>query len=346
MLNRANIEEVEKILGSISRQNAHILFLQHFSDFSEFFINTISKGYKLEETFGSRAQQNLLPPLSFTLINSVIFDINNSNAQYHDALKKFQFPFNELINHQILKFEFPAVYNNKNTLETISKNTKIPKETSRKFVNELMNIDLIQKDKTAGLIFNFDIPFNTNLFKKYNLNAMKQLSKNWSFLIDSLISQGILNNKHKISNINFSQLDDDSYIKNLMLLHWYYLIALTYIQNTNLNYNETCIVSSALFFYKDKKIFDTKNIDFYEAGILRPVNMSSIAESTAIPFATVRRSVQKLVNKKYLIKKNNNIFVSDLILDYKKHNLQGKWSLPMLHDILVIASEMHSPPDY
>ena len=74
--------------------------------------------------------------------------------------------------------------------------------------------------------------------------------------------------------------------------------------------------------------------------------MSSIAASTAIPFDTVRRSVQKLVNKKYLIKKNNDIFVSDLILDYKKHNLQGKWSLPMLHDILIIASEMHSPPDY
>ena len=89
MLNRANIEEVEKILGSISRQNAHILFLQHFSDFSEFFINTVSRGYKLEETFGSRAQQNLLPPLSFTIINSAIFHINNSNAQYHDALKKF-----------------------------------------------------------------------------------------------------------------------------------------------------------------------------------------------------------------------------------------------------------------
>jgi hypothetical protein len=175
---------------------------------------------------------------------------------------------------------------------------------------------------------------------------MKQLSKNWSFLIDSLISQGILDNKHKIPNINFSQLDDDSYIKNLILLHWYYLIALTYIQNTNLNYNETCILSSALFFYKDKKIFDTENTDFYEADILRPVNVSSIAASTAIPFETVRRSVKKLINKKYLTKKNNNIFVSDLILDYKKHNLQGKWSLPMLHDILIIASEMHSPPDY
>ena len=89
MLNRDNIQEVEKILGTISRQNAHILFLQHFSDFSEFFINTVSRGYKLEETFGSRAQQNLLPPLSFTIINTVISKLNNSNAQYHDELKKF-----------------------------------------------------------------------------------------------------------------------------------------------------------------------------------------------------------------------------------------------------------------
>ena len=346
MLNRDNIQEVEKILGTISRQNAHILFLQHFSDFSEFFINTVSRGYKLEETFGSRAQQNLLPPLSFTIINTVISKLNNSNAQYHDELKKFQFPFNELIKHSILKFEFPAVYNNKNTLETLSKNTKIPKETTRKFIKEWMSIDLIQKDKSDGLVLNFDIPFNTNLFQKYNLNAMKQLSKNWSFLIDSLISQGILNNKHKIPNINFSKLDNNSYVRNLTFLHWYYLIALTYIQNTNLNYNETCILSSALFFYKDKKIFDTKNVDLYEADILRPVNMSSIAASTAIPFETVRRSVQKLINKKYLIKKNNNIFVSDLVLDHKKNKLPGKWALQMLHDVLIIASEMHSPPDY
>ena len=90
MLNRDNIHEVEKILGSISRQNGHILFLQHFSDFSEFFINTVSRGYKLEETFGSRAQQNLLPPLSFTLINSIIFEINNhqSLALKRQHLKK------------------------------------------------------------------------------------------------------------------------------------------------------------------------------------------------------------------------------------------------------------------
>ena len=345
MLNRDNRQEVEKIIGSISRQRAHILFLQHFSDFSEFFINTVSTGYEVEEAFGSRAQQNLLPPLSFTIINSAISQLNNSNAKYHDEFNNFKFPLNALIKHPILKFEFPAVYNKKNTLATISKNTKIPKETTRKFVNEWMSINIIQKDKSDGLILNFDIPFNTNLFKKYNLNAMKQLSKNWSFLIDNLISYGILNNKHKIPNINFSKLDNNSYIKNLTFLHWYYLIALTYIQNTNLNYNETCILSSALFFYKNKKIFDTQNLDLYKADILRPVNMSSIAASTAIPFETVRRSVQNLIDKKYLIKKNNDIYVSDFILDYKKNALPDKWALPMLHDILIIASEMHTPPD-
>ena len=345
MLNRDNLKEVEEILGTISRQRAHLLFLQHFSDFSEFFINTVSAGYEIEEAFGYRAQPNVLPPLSFTILNTVISILNNSNAQYHDELKKFQFPFDKLIKHPILKFEFPAVYNKKNTLETISKNTKIPKETTRKFVNEWMSLNIIQKDKSDGLVINFDIPFNTNLFKKYNFNAMKQLSKNWSFLIDSLISEGILNNKHKIPNINFSKLDNNSYIRNLTFLHWYYLIALTYIQNTKLNYNETCILSSALFFYKNKKNFDTQNVDLYEADILRPVNISSIAASTAIPFETVRRSVQKLINKKYLIKKNNNIYVSDLILDYKKNKLPGKWALPLLHDILIIASEMHTLPD-
>ena len=93
MLNRDNLKEVEEILGTISRQRAHLLFLQHFSDFSEFFINTVSAGYEIEETFGYRAQPNVLPPLSFTIINSFISKLNNSNAQYHDEFKKFQFPF-------------------------------------------------------------------------------------------------------------------------------------------------------------------------------------------------------------------------------------------------------------
>ena len=345
MLNRENRQEVEKILGTISRQRAHILFLQHFSGFSEFFINTENAEGGIEEAFGDRAQQNVLPPLNFTIINTIIFQVNNSNAQFHNELKKFQFPLHEFINHPILKFEFPAAYNKKNTLETISKNTKIPKETTRKFVKEWKDINILQKDKSAGLILDFNKAFNTNIFKKYNLNAMKQLSRSWSFLIDSLISQGVLNNKHKIPNIKFSQIDNSFYVRNLMFLHWYYLIALTYIQNTNLNYNECCIISSALFFYADKKNFDTKNIDLYKADILRPVNISSIAASTTIPFETVRRSVQNLINKKYLIKKNNNIYVSDLILDYKKNKLPGKWALQMLHDILIIASEMHTSPD-
>ena len=72
MLNRDNLKEVEEILGTISRQRAHLLFLQHFSDFSEFFINTVSAGYEIEETFGYRAQPNVLPPLSFTIINTCL----------------------------------------------------------------------------------------------------------------------------------------------------------------------------------------------------------------------------------------------------------------------------------
>ena len=86
MLNRDNLQEVEEILGTISRQRAHLLFLQHFSDFSEFFINTVSRGYKLEETFGSRAQQNLLPPLSFTIINSVISQLDKGSLRVAERI--------------------------------------------------------------------------------------------------------------------------------------------------------------------------------------------------------------------------------------------------------------------
>ena len=205
----------------------------------------------------------------------------------------------------------------------------------------------IYKDKDMGLAFNFDSGFKEKLFFKYNTNFMNRISKNWSALIDSLIVQGFLKDEHRLPKINFKSMSELFYIQNLAIQHWYYLLSLTYIESSKyVTYNEACILSSALFFYGDKSTdFTSEQSDLYAAKILRPVNVSSISESTAIPLETVRRSIGKMIKKNLLRKENNDIYVTDLILGKTEIQIANDVALTFLNDILNIACIMHTNPD-
>jgi predicted transcriptional regulator len=254
---------------------------------------------------------------------------------------------NELKNHPILQFQFPVLNNKKNTIATISQNTKIPKESVRKWVNQWLKVGVMYKDKDIGLAVSFDAAFKEKLFFKYNSNFMSRISKNWSALIDSLIIQGFLKKEHHLPKINFNNMSELFYIQNFAIQHWYYLISLTYIQKSKyVNYNEACILSSALFFYGDKTTnFAIEQKDLYTAKILRPVNISSISESTAIPLETVRRSIGKMIKKNLLKKQGNDIFVTPLVLGDTEIQIASKVKLSFLHDLLTIASILHTSPD-
>ena len=347
MLNPTNLPEVENILASVSKKNGHQMFLQHMSSFSEFFLNIVSLGESIEETFGLRAAPQILPPISFTILNTYIHHKEQPDRAYHNELNQILFPINELKNHPILQFQFPVLDNKKNTIATISQNTKIPKESVRKWVNQWLKIGVIYKDKDIGLAFNFDAAFKKKLFFKYNSNFMNRISKNWSALVDSLIIQGFLNDEHRLPKINFKNMSELFYIQNLAIQHWYYLMSLTYIENNKyVNYNEACILSSALFFYGDKTTnFAIEQKDLYTAKILRPVNISSISESTVIPLETVRRSVGEMIKKNLLKKQGNDIFVTPLVLGDTEIQIASKVKLSFLHDLLTIASILHTSPD-
>ena len=347
MLDLAKLSEVKNILATVSKKNGHQMFLQHISSFSEFFLNIVSLGEDIEETFGLRAAPQVLPPISFTILNTYIYHKEHSDRNYHDQLNQIHFPINELKNHPILKFEFPVLNNKKNTIATISQNTKVPKETIRKWVNQWMKIGVIYKDKDMGLAFNFDSGFKEKLFFKYNTNFMNRISKNWSALIDSLIIQGFLKKEHQLPKINFKNMSELFYIQNFAIQHWYYLISLTYIQKSKyINYNEACILSSALFFYGDKTTnFAIDQKDLYTAKILRPVNISSISEYTVIPLETVRRSVGEMIKKNLLKKQGNDIFVTDLVLGRTETQIDKNVGLTFLRDLLKIACIMHTSPD-
>ena len=225
MLNQTNLLEVENILAAVSKKNGHHMFLQHMSSFSEFFLNIVSLGESIEETFGLRAAPQILPPISFTILNTYIHHKEQPDRAYHNELNQILFPINELKNHPILQFQFPVLDNKKNTIATISQNTKIPKESVRKWVNQWLKIGVIYKDKDIGLAFNFDAAFKEKLFFKYNSNFMNRISKNWSALVDSLIIQGFLNDEHRLPKINFKNMSELFYIQNLAIQHWYYLMS-------------------------------------------------------------------------------------------------------------------------
>ena len=97
--------------------------------------------------------------------------------------------------------------------------------------------------------------------------------------------------------------------------------------------------------YKKHTNFAIEQKDLYTAKILRPVNISSISESTAIPLETVRRSIGKMIKKNLLKKQGNDIFVTPLVLGDTEIQIASKVKLSFLHDLLTIASILHTSPD-
>ena len=90
------------------------------------------------------------------------------------------------------------------------------------------------------------------------------------------------------------------------MLHWYWSLCFRYIDKSPLNYNECCVLSSSLFFNKEfKNKMSSKNINFYYEGVIKPVNLNSIAESSLIPRESVRRIVNSLISKNILRKMKN-----------------------------------------
>ena len=105
------------------------------------------------------------------------------------------------------------------------------------------------------------------------------------------------------------------------------------------------MLSSCLFFKNDfKEKISDKNVDFYSEGVIKPVNLNSIAESTLIPRETVRRVVNSLIEKNILKKNNNKIYITEFVTDPKFLVTSSNKTLRnMLHDTLVIIVHMFNP---
>ncbi len=344
MIKIADINVIEKNLYKLPKEKSHMLLLLHLSVFSDFFLNITSFGDEVEKSLGARVGAKTLAPLSFIILNTIIYNYHEKNAPYHHEIRNMKLPIKEFMNHPLFKFEYSGVSKkfSKNTIECISHNINYPKETIRRQLKPWMKISAVLKDKKIGYYAPFEIIFDTDLFKKSHLWIARKMCKNWSDLLNSLSNLNYVSSSYTINANHLRNLDKNSYFKIWVMLHWYWSLCFRYINNSPINYNECCILSSSLFFNPSKtNEINDASINFYDKKILRPVNLNSIADSTLIPRESVRRIVNSLIEKKVLKKEGNKIYVTKFVTDPRFLITSGDKVLKnMLHDTLVIIVNM------
>jgi hypothetical protein len=347
MIRNKDIPDIEKKLSQLPRNEAHKLLLLHLSGFSDFFLNIASYGDEVERTLGARVNAKTLAPLSFTILNTIIYAYHNEDGPYHNDIIKLNLPIEEFKHHPLHKFDFSYKSQkfSKNTIECISHNTGYPKETVRRNLKPWLKIGAILKDKQIGYYAPFEIIFETDLFKKTHYWIAERMGKNWSDHLQSMIELGYLSESYSIDIHQLKNKDKYNYFRTWLMLHWYWSLCFKYINDSPLNYNECCVLSSALFFNKEfNNKMSSEKIDFYSEGVIRPVNLNSIAESSLIPRESVRRIVNSLIRKNLLKKDKNKIYVTEFVTSSKFLATSSDETLKsMLHDILIIVVNMFNP---
>lgn len=347
MINSSDIAFIEESLQNLPREKVHKLLLLHLSEFSNFFLNIASYGGEVEKELGTRVAAKTLAPLSFMIINTIVYTYQNKDAPYHQEIIKMNLPIHEFVNHPLFKFEYSNVSKkfSKNTIECIAYNTGYPKETVRRQLKPWLNIVPDAKNQKLGYFFPLRIVFDTDLFKKSHLWIAKKMGGNWSSLLNSLTELKYIKKNYRINIDHLTNMNKSNYFKTWVMLHWYWSLCFQYIINSPLNYNECCVLSSCLFFNDGfKKKLSTKNINFYSGGVIRPVNLNSITEATLIPRESVRRIVNSLIEKKILKKDRNTIYVTEFVTNPKFLGTSSDKVLKnMLHDTLVIITNMFNP---
>ena len=347
MINSSDIASIEESLQNLPREKVHKLLLLHLSEFSNFFLNIASYGGEVEKELGTRVAAKTLSPLSFMIINTIVYTHQNKDAPYHQEIIKMDLPIHEFMNHPLFKFEYSYVSKkfSKNTIECIAYNTGYPKETVRRQLKPWLKIVPDARNQKLGYFFPLRIMFDTDLFKKSHLWIAKKMGGNWSSLLNSLTELKYIKKNYSINTNHLTNMNKSNYFKTWVMLHWYWSLCFQYIINSPLNYNECCVLSSCLFFNDGfKKKLSTENIDFYSGGVIRPVNLNSITEATLIPRESVRRIVNSLIEKKILKKDRNTIYVTEFVTNPKFLGTSSDKVLKnMLHDTLVIITNMFNP---
>ena len=330
-----NIDALEQNILSLKKMNFQSFAIHHLANFNNFFHNIGSHEYEVEQQFGKRVDIRTVGPQSLTMINSVINEYLNPNSKYHSDIVNLKLP----LDHYLKDNQLPATFNKKCTYEMISNSYALPIETIRRHCKIWIDTGIMKKSKERGLYTDFDVVFNSNLFKQTHFKIANKMIKAWDKLIDNMNQLDFIEDKitfkpRSINNIKMIAKQD--YIKIIFNLNYFWYRASNYLKLSPLTFTELSVLSSAFYFKEDNRIlYAHKNTDYYDNDILMPTNINSIANATLIPRETARRCVHSLIEKGILKKKSNLIYVSEALLEGK---IEVKDSLKkdIIKDALVV----------
>ena len=312
-----NIDDLEKNILSLKKMNFQSFAIHHLANFNNFFHNIGSHEYEVEQQFGRRVDIRTVGPQSFTMLNSLIYEYLNPSSKYHSDIISLKLP----LDHYLKDNQLPSTYNKKCTYEVISNSYDLPIETIRRHCKIWLETGIMKKSKERGLYTDFDVVFNSNLFRQTHFTIANKMIKAWEKLINNMNDLNFIQNqiifKPDLIN-NIKKISKMNYVKIIFNLNFFWYRASTYLKFSPLNFTELSVLSSAFYFKEEDKIlYAHKNTDYYENNILMPTNINSIANATLIPRETARRCVHSLIEKQILKKSSNLIFVSEKLLEGK-----------------------------
>ena len=237
-----------------------------------------------------------------------------------------------------IKYNFDQFYNvdqyeiKKFNIVNIAKDLSISKETARRKILELEKIGIIKKNKKAIVInrkaYNLQKPTTSiHLISKFLANLSKLL------------------HKANIINQQISNLDMELLIKNNYTLCWNYFLKfqiemLTTFKKNFFNDYETVQIWAMIVYnqnlsltkkFKASNKYPDKVKDTYLDELLSltetlGLNAMTISDLTGIPRPTVIRKLKFLVDKKFVDKNKNGLYVvsdSNSVKEVDKYRLEN-----------------------
>ena len=190
----------------------------------------------------------------------------------------------------------------------ISKNLKIPKESSRRKIHELEKNGCLKRSKNKNFIDRSAYEFVKPI------NSLKRISRFFSLFSEYLVEEKILEKKltsedlQKTIEKNFSYVWKIYYDMQIPMMLSYKKFFSDY---ESFHIYGTCVVNQHLYSQKFNEI-KMNRTEFIKSTYrqdeeMRGLNAMSISDITGIPRATVVRKLNKLIKKNYLL------------IDNKKH---------------------------
>ncbi len=209
-------------------------------------------------------------------------------------------------------------------ISDLSKFLDIPKETTRRKINELENTQVIKRDKSKIIL-------DRSTFRHIKpINSIKRISRFLSIFSKVICNEKILPKEFSSAQLEKTIIDNFSHIWKI-----YYDVQIPMLVGYKKIFKDletfhiwgTCVNNS--FQNSSKSKIKKKKLEFINTlsdDDNQGINAMSISDITGIPRATVVRKLKKLIKSKYLIIDKNK--------HYKLNGNLTKKLIPVQYDVL------------